>query len=78
MLITDHKPLLSLLKERKAIPHQESGRIQSWALVLAGYEYNISFCPTEPHNNADALSHLPLHTADEVASDVPETILLLE
>ena len=77
-LITDHKPLLSLLKEQKAIPHQASGRIQRWALVLAGYEYNISFRPTESHSNADALSRLPLHTADEVVPDVPETVLLLE
>ena len=54
-LITDHKPLLSLFKEQKAIPHQASGRIQRWALVLAGYEYTISFRPTESHSNADAL-----------------------
>ena len=78
MLITDHKPLLSLLKEQKAIPHQASGRIQRWALVLAAYEYTISFCPTESHSNADALSRLPLQTADEGVPDVPETVLLLE
>ena len=77
-LITDHKPLLSLLKEQKAIPHQASGRIQRWALVLAAYEYTISFRPTESHSNADALSRLPLQTADEGVPDVPETVLLLE
>ena len=77
-LITDHKPLLSLFKEQKAIPHQASGRIQRWALVLAGYEYTISFRPTESHSNADALSRLPLHTADEPVPAVPETVLLLE
>ena len=48
-LITDHKLLLSLFKEQKAIPHQASGRIQRLALVLAGYEYTISFRPTESH-----------------------------
>ena len=77
-LITDHKPLLSLLKEQKAIPHQASGRIQRWALVLAAYEYTISFRPTESHSNADALSRLPLQTADKGVPDVPETVLLLE
>ena len=55
-LITDHKPLLSLFKEQKAIPCQASGRIQRWALVLAAYEYNIAFRPTASHSNADALS----------------------
>ena len=77
-LITDHKPLLSLFKEQKAIPHQASGRIQRWALVLAGYEYTISFRPTESHSNADALSRLPLQHADEPVPAVPETVLLLE
>ena len=48
-LITDHKPLLSLFKEKKAIPNQALGRIQRWALVLAAYEYKISFRPTASH-----------------------------
>ena len=77
-LITDHKPLLSLFKEQKAIPHQASGRIQRWALVLAGYEYTISFCPTESHSNADALSRLPLQHSHEPVPAVPETVLLLD
>ena len=33
-LITDHKPLLSLFGERRAIPPQASARIQRWALTL--------------------------------------------
>ena len=41
-LITDHKPLLGLLGEIKAIPTQASARIQRWALTLAAYEY--TFC----------------------------------
>ena len=77
-LITNHKPLLSLFKEQKAISHQASGRIQRWALVLAGYEYTISFRPTESHSNADALSRLPLQHADEPVPAVPETVLLLD
>jgi len=34
-LVADHKPLLSLFKEQKAVPSQVSGRIQCWALILA-------------------------------------------
>ena len=60
-LITDHKPLLSLFKEHKAVPSQVSGRIQRWALTLAAYEYSIAFCPTAAHSNADALSQLHFH-----------------
>ena len=77
-LITDHKPLLSLFKENKAIPHQASGRIQRWALTLAGYEYIISFRPTESHSNADALSRLPVQTPEESVPAVPERVLLLK
>ena len=32
----------------------------------------------ESHSYANALSRLPLHTADETVPDVPETVLLLE
>ena len=48
-LIADHKPLLSLFKEYKAVPQQASGKIQRWALMLAGHEYTIAFCPTTAH-----------------------------
>ena len=77
-LITDHKPLLSLFKEQKAIPCQASGRIQRWALVLAAYEYNIAFRPTASHSNTDALSRLALHSPQDAVPAVPETVLLLE
>ena len=56
-LVMDHKPLLSLFKEQKAIPQQVSGQIQCWALLLAGYEYTNVF---HPHSNADALNRLLL------------------
>ena len=77
-LVTDHKPLLSLFKEHKAIPQQASGRIQRWALTLAAYEYTIAFRPTAAHSNADALSRLPIQCQEEQVPLVPETILMLE
>ena len=46
--------------------------------ILAGYEYTIAFHPMESHSNADPLSCLPLHTADETVPNIPETVLLLE
>ena len=77
-LITDHKPLLSLFKEQKAIPQQASGRIQRWALMLAGYEYTIAFRPIAAHSNADALSRLPVKYPEESVPVVPETVLMVE
>ena len=34
---TDHKPLITLLGEAKGVPVVASGRMQRWALMLAGY-----------------------------------------
>ena len=59
-LITDHKPLLTLLNEGKTIPSHASARIQRWALTLTAYEDTLVTRGTSAHNNADALSRLPL------------------
>ena len=55
-LCTDHKPLLSLFYEQRAIPSQASAQIQRWALSLAAYQYAIVFKLTANHGNADAIS----------------------
>ena len=77
-LVTDHKPLLSILHEHCSIPMTVSNRIQRWALTLSMYEYHISFKSSDSHCNADALSRLP---SPCITSDPPvpcETILVLE
>ena len=76
-LVTDHKPLLTLFNEKKAIPTQASARIQRWALTLATYGYSLTFKRTTQHSNDDALSRLPL--PDTVKTQLPpEAILLLD
>ena len=78
-LCTDHKPLLSLFHEQRAIPSQASAQIQHWALSLAVYPYAILFKSTANHGNADAMSQLPLPGSGEREPPVPaETILLME
>ena len=59
-LITDHKPLTSILGPKKGVPSVAAARMQRWALLLAAYNYDIEFRPTAAHSNADALSRLPL------------------
>lgn len=34
--------------------------MQRWAIVLAAYDYELVFRPTQEHGNADTLSRLPL------------------
>ena len=77
-LVTDHKPLLSLLHQHRAVPTTTSNRIQRWALTLSMYDYQISFKTSQSHANADALSRLPI---SDVLSDPPiphETIFVLD
>lgn len=59
-LLTDHKPLLTILGPNKGIPPLAAARIQRWAITLSAYRYTIRFKSTSQHANADALSRLPL------------------
>ena len=58
ILVTDHKPLLSLFGPNKATPALAANRLARWALLLNQYTYTIEYCKTSLHGNADALSRL--------------------
>ena len=76
-LQTDHKPLLYLFKESKAIPQQAANRIQRWAWTLAAYEYTITWRNTNQHANADALSRLPLPEVPQKTTVPAELVLMV-
>ena len=59
-LVTDHKPLTTILGPKRCVPAVAAARLQRWALLLAAYNYDIEFRSTMTHGNADALSRLPL------------------
>ena len=40
-LVTDHKPLLTILGPKAAVPSLTAARLQHWALTLAAYNYDI-------------------------------------
>ncbi len=69
-LVTDHKPLTTMLGPKTGVPALAAARLQRWALLSSAYTYNIKFCPTKSHANADGLSRLPLTTLT-VADPVP-------
>ena len=60
ILVTDHKPLLSLFGPQKATPALAANRLARWALLLNQYHYSIEYRKTQEHGNADALSRLPV------------------
>lgn len=40
-LLTDHRPLITILSPSKATPSMAAARLQRWALLLAAHNYTI-------------------------------------
>ena len=69
-LITDHQPLTAIFSPVKNPPSMTAARLQRYALLLAGYQYDIVYRKTSDHGNADRLSHLPISSpASEADAD---------
>ena len=77
-IITDHKPLLSLLSCQKPTSVQASARVRRWSLHLSMFEYDLKFRKTQDHANADALSRLPLKETTPEKANPPELVLLVD
>ena len=75
---SDHKPLMYIFDESKAVPLMASARIQRWALTLSAYTYTIQYKAGKDHANADGLSRLPLEDAPPEVPRPAETILLMD
>ena len=58
-LYTDHKPLVTILGPKTAVPTLAAARMQRWAVILPAYSYQVEYRPSTEHGNADALSRLP-------------------
>lgn len=69
-IITDHKPLLTLLGPNKAIPDRTSNRLKRWALTLSSFNYDLKFRNSTQNANADCLSRLPLNVTAEDNVDI--------
>ena len=59
ILVTDHKPLISLFSADKETPSMAANRLARWSLILHQYDYAIEYRAAAQHGNADALSRLP-------------------
>ena len=77
VICTDHKPLISLFNEMKAVPQMASQRIMRWAVLLRAYEYVIFYRAGKDHGNADALSRLPLPEKPK-ETEPEEHVLMLD
>ncbi|XP_061878364.1 uncharacterized protein K02A2.6-like [Entelurus aequoreus] len=73
-LLTDHRPLTSILSPSKATPPMAAARLQRWALVLAAHNYTIQYRKAADHGNADGLSRLPLQVAHGEKPDAVDRV----
>ena len=75
-LITDHQPLTAIFSPVTNLPSMTAARLQWYALLLAGYQYDIVYRKTSDHGNSDGLSRLPTNspaTEADADSDAVET-----
>ncbi|XP_049267571.1 uncharacterized protein LOC119377625, partial [Rhipicephalus sanguineus] len=78
-LVTDHQPLLGLLRPDRQTPTMAAARIQRWALFLGGYQYKLQYVPGKQLLTADALSRLPAEASGPPSDgDPPEYVLSLD
>lgn len=57
-LHTDHRPLLSIFGSNKGVPQHTANRLQRWALIVRGYDFDIQYTRTTDFGHADVLSRL--------------------
>lgn len=57
-LRTDHRPLLSIFGSQKGIPAHSANRLQRWAIIMLGYDFDIDYINTNDFGHADVLSRL--------------------
>ena len=74
-LLTDHKPLTTILGPKSGIPSLAASRLQRWALILSDYQYEIQYRNTKVHGNADSLSRLPLPLPPSFPSSTKEATM---
>lgn len=64
-LLTDHTALTTIFGPTRGVPTLAASRLQRWAILLSGYQYDIKYRKSSSHGNCDGLSRLPV-TNDEV------------
>lgn len=69
-LLTDHRPLTTILGPYTGIPSLAASRLQRWALLLSAHAYDIKYRKSDSHCNADGLSRLPLQVTKPESNTV--------
>ncbi|KFD46515.1 hypothetical protein M513_12600, partial [Trichuris suis] len=65
VLVTDHKPLVTIFGSTKGVPQTAASRLMRWAVTLMNYSFTIEYRNTKLFGEADGLSRLPT-SSDEL------------
>ena len=81
IVVTDHKPLVTLFAPDKGTPAMAANRLARWALLIHQYDYTVEYRRSKDHGNADALSRLPFSNdtsfdGEEMEDDVDSVCLV--
>ena len=82
IVVTDHKPLVTLFAPDKGTPAMAANRLARWALLVHQYDYTVEYRRSKDHGNADALSRLPFSNdtsfdGEEMEQSVVKSILTI-
>lgn len=76
-LITDHKPLQTILGHKTGIPPIAAARLQRWAVTLSAYNYSLVYKKSSDNAEADFFSRFPFQGQQEGTSEGEESFYAL-
>ena len=63
-----------MFNPKNGIPSLAAARLQTWGILFLAYHYNVQYCSTSQHSNADILSSLLLATSSNIIVSLESTI----
>ena len=73
LLKTDHRPLIHIFSPTQGIPKHSLSRLNRWALLLAEYQYQIAYVPTDKMA-ADFFSRHPTQAPEDEPGEMDKAI----
>ncbi len=69
LLVTDHRPLVSIFGPKTQLPPFVATRLHHWCVFLSQFQYEVIYRKSELHGNADCLSRLVAPSSNKPAEE---------